>query len=117
MKDPTSSHTSPAHSQPDTAAAVSAGGSPAPHIQARPAADTHVQGMNSPQYQYQSPSRSAPAVAVCSIPFWYHLDMARKPQQVVSRWSLQGVELKHDRLLVHFRGRKDLMVWYGVGFA
>jgi len=117
MKDPTSSHTSPAHSQPDMAAAVSPGGSPAPHIQARSAADAHTQGIDSPQYQYHSPSRNGPAVAVCSIPFWYHSDMVGKPQQVVSQWSLQGVELKRGRLLVHFRGRKGLMVWYGVGFA
>ena len=31
--------------------------------------------------------------------------------------GLPGVELNHDRLLVHFHRRKGLMVWYGVGFA
>ena len=116
MNDLTSSHTSPAHSQPDTAA-VSAGGSPTPHIQAHSAADTHTQDMNSPQHQHHSPSRNAPAVAVCSTPVWYHSNMVRKPQQVVSRWSLPGVELKRGCHLVHFRGRKGLTVWYGVGFA
>jgi len=47
------------------------------------------------------------------------LDISDRFLLLVARWSLQGVELKRDRLLtlVHCHRRKGLMVWYRVGFA